>query len=310
MCKKSKEPFTRTNGFQRPWHLLQILTWMIYPLLLIYYYIFLYSLLWDILAVRIVITILFSIFSILAAVAAYATCGTDPADSAVIAKNCPPNERNTVPSAPNAVFCYLCEAHVNETSKHCKYCDKCVEKFDHHCKWLNTCIGRKNYRYFLSLVLCIGFITTLALTLNSIYLVEYFQWPNWFQIRMSSASVFLSLDLVLVVICVSEAILIGLVAMLFQLIGFHVMLAYRGMTTYDFIIYEQRRQREEMTRQNIRKLEDARISRENKTKSGGGVEVAGGTVSMPNSQSPGVRGHLTGSTSTVAGFVPVNDSAV
>ena len=46
------------------------------------------------------------------------------------------------------------------------------------------------------------------------------------------------------VLLASAAILGGIVAMVYQLVGFHVMLIIYGMTTYDFIIAEQKRERE------------------------------------------------------------------
>eukprot|EP01041_Mallomonas_annulata_P014554 gene14554-30984_t len=133
-------------------------------------------LLWDILEVRVIITLAFTIFSVLALYAAYMTCKINPADDAVLNKD----RENT---DPGRVYCYLCEIHVHSSSKHCKYCDKCVLNFDHHCKWLNTCVGKKNYRYFLFLVATVGCLTTLSLTLTAIYFVEYFNTPDSFQIR-------------------------------------------------------------------------------------------------------------------------------
>ncbi|CAK65155.1 unnamed protein product (macronuclear) [Paramecium tetraurelia] len=50
-------------------------------------------------------------------------------------------------------YCLVCQAHVQEKTKHCWSCNKCVSKFDHHCIWLNNCIGDKNYSYFFVLVL-------------------------------------------------------------------------------------------------------------------------------------------------------------
>ncbi|CAK66451.1 unnamed protein product (macronuclear) [Paramecium tetraurelia] len=49
-------------------------------------------------------------------------------------------------------YCLVCQAHVQEKTKHCWSCNKCVSKFDHHCIWLNSCIGDQNYSYFFILV--------------------------------------------------------------------------------------------------------------------------------------------------------------
>lgn len=253
MCKTDTKPFERKNGFQKPWHLLQILTWFIYPTLLLHYYVFLMILLWDYIGVRVAITLFFSLCSVVALFAAYITCDINPADDAVLNKTAEYTE-------PGRVFCYLCETHVHSSSKHCKYCDKCVLHFDHHCKWLNTCIGRKNYRFFLTLVVAVGGLTTLSLTLSAIYFVELFLHPESFMLRVERASLWLSRDLVLGVLVVSLLVLLGLVAMVAQLLGFHAMLAYRGMTTYDFIVFEQRRQRERAAEQLKRREESLKPS--------------------------------------------------
>ena len=45
-----------------------------------------------------------------------------------------------------------------------------------------------------------------------------------------------------VLLVLSVFLYLPLVAMVFQLAGFHLMLIYRGETTYDFIVGEQKRQ--------------------------------------------------------------------
>ena len=48
--------------------------------------------------------------------------------------------------------CQICDAHVNNRTKHCGDCNRCVAVFDHHCKWLNNCIGVLNYNYFMYMI--------------------------------------------------------------------------------------------------------------------------------------------------------------
>ncbi|CAD8130504.1 unnamed protein product [Paramecium sonneborni] len=50
-------------------------------------------------------------------------------------------------------YCLVCQAHLQNKTKHCWNCNKCVSKFDHHCIWLNNCVGDQNYSYFFILVI-------------------------------------------------------------------------------------------------------------------------------------------------------------
>lgn len=248
----------RKNGFQSPLDPLQISTWILFPLIITHYYAFLYFLLWDELAARVILTIFFSLFAVLAAGSVVWTCTTDPADDVLCGLAAVPQQ----PNEENHIYCYLCEVYVDSSSKHCRYCDKCVTKFDHHCKWLNTCIGSKNYPSFLSIVLFVFLLTAESLALSIALMVESFALPSSFHNRVIDANRFsfflgssINLHALQALLIISVVIMTALVAMLIQLGGFHLMLLYRGLTTYDFIVLEQKRAREAETEKMKRQTE-------------------------------------------------------
>jgi hypothetical protein len=234
----------RKNGFEYPWDALQIATWTLFPLILVHYFAFLYFLLWNALAAKIVITVVFIIFAISTGIFAYLTCNIDPADPVlcVFGFDHP---------ADQTIHCYLCETNVHSSSKHCRYCDKCVQRFDHHCKWLNTCVGEKNYRYFLGIIVSVFLLTLTSFTISSALMIESFVDTRHFMHRVHHDNRFehylgspISQHAVQSLLVVSVAIFLAIFGMLIQLGGFHVMLLWRGITTYDFIIAEQKRQRD------------------------------------------------------------------
>ena len=55
------------------------------------------------------------------------------------------------------LFCSVCDAFVQNNTKHCASCNRCCSDFDHHCKWLNNCIGGANYLGFRKLTLAFLF---------------------------------------------------------------------------------------------------------------------------------------------------------
>ena len=134
----------RLNGWYPPNHPLQILTWVLFPVVIIHYYAFLYALLWDYIAVKVIVTFIYSGAAIVAIVGASLASATDPADDAVIKKNTTGDLGS--PWTAESIYCYECEVNIESSSKHCRICKKCVVKMDHHCHWLNTCVGAKNHK--------------------------------------------------------------------------------------------------------------------------------------------------------------------
>lgn len=135
---ETNERKSRKNGFEYPWHIYQILTWLLLPLILTHYYAFLMFLLWHNIVIQVILTLLFTIFTISLCICVYYTVSIDPIDD--MYESCSGRRTfnntntNTVIEESNT-RCYLCEKDVHHSSKHCRECEKCVLRFDHHCKW-------------------------------------------------------------------------------------------------------------------------------------------------------------------------------
>jgi hypothetical protein len=93
-----------------------------------------------------------------------------------------------------------------------------VHGFDHHCKWLNNCIWQVNYKQFIGLLISV-FLNELVLFCFEIKVLL---------IRGIGKSV---KGLVLFDCVLNSMILAALV----YLIGIHIMLRFKGMTTYEYI---------------------------------------------------------------------------
>lgn len=113
-------------------------------------------------------------------------------------------------------------------------------------------LGSKNYRYFLSTVASVALLTSFSLAISMAYVIETFATFNKMQSRIDHArsNRNFALDLIgtEVISVISVAILFPLVSLVYQLAGFHTMLVYRGLTTYEYIVAEQKRQREKARR--------------------------------------------------------------
>lgn len=93
----------RKNGLEFPPHPFQVITWFLFPLIVLQYYLFLMPLLWNIIS-QIILSIIFGISMFISCYYGYITCSIDPCDNALMRTTSPINETD--------IYCYLCEVNV------------------------------------------------------------------------------------------------------------------------------------------------------------------------------------------------------
>ncbi|XP_054903403.1 palmitoyltransferase ZDHHC11 isoform X2 [Poeciliopsis prolifica] len=253
----------RINGWSWPLQPLQVVGWVLYIYLAVVSFGIFIPLLpqpWNAMGYAISgISFLLHFFTNIA------TVTIDPADSTVRAKK---NYSSPLPLFDKAkqahviqdLHCYLCDVKVGPRVKHCGICNKCVEGFDHHCKWLNTCVGQRNYWFFfvalISAILAVFLLTVVVLFI----FVQHYLDPRilrtapqfgmlgnttWLvflpisPIKTSSAGL-LTLAFVTVLLCIVCMLLFC------HLLGLHLYLFYKGISTYDHV--KNKREKEDRRR--------------------------------------------------------------
>jgi len=136
------------------------------------------------------------------------------------------------PSIINKYFSMNNYINTNIKSNYCKTCNKLVLGLDHHCIWLNTCIGIKNYKYFVILIY-LGFTQFLIQTI--IPFIIQFQWKIKnlnHQLEIIGLNSWEYHMLITIQSLASLLFTIGFTL----LISFHLLLYYKNMTTYQWIL--------------------------------------------------------------------------
>ncbi|XP_064466811.1 palmitoyltransferase ZDHHC1-like [Ornithodoros turicata] len=253
--------WSRKNGWSLPLNPLQLLAWFFLTYFLVFYFAVLVPHCppgaWQI--------TLYVLNTILATVhIASHICSTsiDPADRNVLNKNIkgplPVFDRSKHAHVIENQFCYICEVKVGCKAKHCSSCNKCVATFDHHCKWLNNCVGGKNYRYFAVCIATALAASLLIFCVSVALIVAYLVKDSWLHLSVLENNstvaypgnvplkdpmfaVIVPVDAVVwlaaVVVCaVLSFFAIGLLS---HLSGFHLFLAFRGLSTYDYIVQKR-----------------------------------------------------------------------
>lgn len=127
-----------------------------------------------------------------------------------------------------SAFCTACCSKVTgPNTKHCMKCNRCTAGFDHHCKFVNNCVGIKNYSIFALLLLFLEIYEFFNIIICFCYLkIQDF--------NIGSKNFF-------VILVIARAILI--IWFNGYLIGFHIFLKIKGISTYEYIVEYSRKNR-------------------------------------------------------------------
>jgi hypothetical protein len=117
---------------------------------------------------------------------------------------------------------------------------------------LNTCIGKANYLYFFRTMICIALLLTVHSCVQLALILDIYlgngnsrqRSEEWFNVNSPTATI--------IVVAMMGFFLvfdIGALTLIGQLVMFHLRLQKQGLTTYAFIVQDNRRRRTEAEQQ-------------------------------------------------------------
>ncbi|CAL1374225.1 unnamed protein product [Linum trigynum] len=117
--------------------------------------------------------------------------------------------------------CEKCARYKPPRAHHCRVCRVCVLRMDHHCLWINNCVGYWNYKAFIVLV----FYATAASIYSTVVMMISSIHKDWDFAEVLPFKIFYIL---------SGAMMAGLSITLGTLLGWHIYLITRNMTTIEY----------------------------------------------------------------------------
>mmetsp|Transcript_110815 Transcript_110815/g.353096 ORF Transcript_110815/g.353096 Transcript_110815/m.353096 type:complete len:477 (+) Transcript_110815:164-1594(+) len=224
-------PKRRINGFERPFHPLQVLAWVVFGTDVFIYVVFGLPLVGES-GARLAVALFYALSVVFLVVATYRATACDPSDPNIVV---PPSAAEDTDSMP---FCGVCNVPVFVRSKHCRACSKCVDVFDHHCMWLNNCVGGQNYYAFFVAVSAVSVMIGIILSTCLYLLVDIFLNADDFDLRIQEIGFMKNLPReFFVALLVTMVGINGPLFLLdFQLVVLHIFLASQHLTTYEYIM--------------------------------------------------------------------------
>lgn len=242
VAMERKEP-VRINGFERPFHPLQVISWVVFGLDVLTFSVFAIPLIGHHVA-KLVVAACYAVSVGVLVLAAVKATGRDPADPHVRLQDMELRNED-VEELP---FCTTCSTHVFAQSKHCRACNKCVNSFDHHCMWLNTCIGERNYRPFAVCICSVAVMTGIVLCTCVYLAIEFFIDGDALDKRLDDGPLFKGLpsEAVLSILVALSFVNLPLFALDMQLVVLHAFLASQNLTTYEYIMTKDSLEEEQL----------------------------------------------------------------
>lgn len=226
----------RTNGFQRPLHPLQLLSWVVVGLDAILFSLFGIPLI-ESAALKAIIAVCFGASVIILVLAAIQATSCDPADPH-IKRNEKGVEVKRDEDDDKLPYCVQCDSPVFQRSKHCRACNKCVREFDHHCMWVNNCVGAQNYRAFATCIVSVAVMTANILGVCTYLFLDYFLNEEEFELRFKDFPVFVDTPREVVLPPLIFMIIVNLPFFVLdmQLVLLHMFLTWQNVTTFEYIM--------------------------------------------------------------------------
>jgi palmitoyltransferase ZDHHC1/11 len=232
----------KKNGFSCPLHWQQILTWVVFSLNILFFYIFTENLIIS--EDRQTIFLIFGLFALLVFLLGFMATYKDPSDK-ILKQEIKKREKLEKEQGQYVLeiskkydFCVICCSNIDSSSKHCKVCNRCVDNFDHHCNWLNNCIGDQNYCYFFTLLITVFFYSSYNTVIMILAFANYTsrnddEMKNFSDLSSKFGVSPLACAIISLIMASLNLIIIVNIS---YLIIIHTWLRCQGLTTYEYII--------------------------------------------------------------------------
>lgn len=231
------------NGYTRPLHYEQILSWVGYFIMIAAYFLIIYPSLLEL--ERIICTIIFCLSWVIFN-GLFIRASLEKHRSAIL-----PDE-----SKERYMHCKWCKRNVDLKAKHCRSCNLCRLNFDHHCFFLNNCVTNDNYNYFFSGIIFL-YIAALVESFLSLYIIMGITLDHGSMITLAS-KFYGGLKVPKPLWYVLHGLLLfmnlGIEYFITFLLGLHFCLIKKNITTFDVIMYRRNKAQNDKAKQNTIKM--------------------------------------------------------